>query len=72
MYKDLYHPAVKKDLKKIDRNARDDIKETWIPKLYCKTVERPPRNYVLHQRSLIVKKIWLPSIITHDKLFYSV
>ena len=41
MYKDLYHPAVKKDLKKIDRNAKDDIKETWIPKLYYKTVERP-------------------------------
>ena len=36
MYKDLYHPAVKKDLKKIDKNARDDIKETWIPKLLSK------------------------------------
>ena len=27
MYKDLYHLAVKKDLKKIDKNARDDIKK---------------------------------------------
>jgi len=39
MYKDLYHPAVKKDLKKIDKNARDDIKETWIPKLLSKPFE---------------------------------
>jgi len=25
MYKDLYHPAVKKDLKKLDKNVRNDI-----------------------------------------------
>ncbi|PIU30822.1 MAG: plasmid stabilization protein [Syntrophobacteraceae bacterium CG07_land_8_20_14_0_80_61_8] len=39
MFKDRYHPAVKKDLKKLDQAARQDIKAAWIPKLlsdpYC-------------------------------------
>lgn len=39
MYKDLYHPAVKKDLKKIDKSAKDDIKEIWTPKLLSKPFE---------------------------------
>jgi addiction module RelE/StbE family toxin len=39
MYKDLYHPAVKKDLKKIDKSTKDDIKEIWIPKLLSKPFE---------------------------------
>ena len=33
MFKDRYHPAVKKDLKKLDTTARNDIKAEWIPKL---------------------------------------
>lgn len=36
MFKDLYHPAVKKDLKKITRNSMNDIKEKWIPRLLLK------------------------------------
>jgi addiction module RelE/StbE family toxin len=36
MYKDLYHPAVKKDLKKLDKSVRNDVKKTWIPKLLSK------------------------------------
>lgn len=33
MFKDQYHPAVKKDLKKLDSAVRKDIKAEWIPKL---------------------------------------
>jgi mRNA-degrading endonuclease RelE of RelBE toxin-antitoxin system len=33
MYKDRYHPAVKKDLKKLDSVARKEIKNEWIPAL---------------------------------------
>ena len=39
MYKDLYHPAVKKDLKKLDKSVRNNIKEKWIPKLLLKPFE---------------------------------
>jgi addiction module RelE/StbE family toxin len=31
MYKDEYHPAVKKDLRKIDASIREEIKATHIP-----------------------------------------
>jgi len=31
MYKDEYHPRVKKDLQKIDAPMRDKIKKTHIP-----------------------------------------
>jgi addiction module RelE/StbE family toxin len=31
MYKDGYHPRVKKDLKKLDARIRDEIKTTHIP-----------------------------------------
>ncbi len=33
MYKERYHPAVKKDLRKIDRGVRKKIKNIWLPKL---------------------------------------
>ena len=33
IYKDQYHPAVKKDLKKIDAGVRERIKNELIPKL---------------------------------------
>lgn len=33
MFKDRYHPSVKKDLRKIDRVGRDRIKDKWIPRL---------------------------------------
>ena len=33
MFKDRYHPAVKKDLRKIDKAVREKIKKVWIPKL---------------------------------------
>ncbi len=33
MFKERYHPAVKKDLRKIDRNAREKIKNVWLPKI---------------------------------------
>jgi len=33
MFKERYHPAVKKDLRKIDRDAREKIKNVWLPKL---------------------------------------
>jgi len=33
MFKERYHPAVKKDLRKIDRGARERIKNVWLPKL---------------------------------------
>lgn len=33
MFKERYHPAVKKDLRKIDRDAREKIKDVWLPKL---------------------------------------
>ena len=36
MFKDLYHPAVKKDLRKITRNSMNDIKKKWIPRLLLK------------------------------------
>jgi len=39
MFEDRYHPAVKKDIRKIDATARKDIKAEWIPRLladpYC-------------------------------------
>jgi addiction module RelE/StbE family toxin len=39
MFRDRYHPAVKKDLKKIDPAVGREIKAEWIPKLladpYC-------------------------------------
>ena len=31
MFRDLYHPAVKKDLKKLDSTTRKNIKTEWIP-----------------------------------------
>ena len=31
MFRDLYHPAVKKDLKKLDSTTRNVIKTEWIP-----------------------------------------
>jgi addiction module RelE/StbE family toxin len=33
MFKERYHPAVKKDLRKIDRDAREKIKDVWLPRL---------------------------------------
>lgn len=33
MFKERYHPAVKKDMRKIDRGAREKIKNVWLPKL---------------------------------------
>jgi len=30
-FKDQYHPAVKKDLKKLDRKAQEEIRTEWIP-----------------------------------------
>lgn len=33
MFNDRYHPAVKKDLKKLDPTVRKDINAEWIPKL---------------------------------------
>jgi len=33
MYKEQYHPSVKKDLRKIDRGVRKKIKNIWLPKL---------------------------------------
>jgi addiction module RelE/StbE family toxin len=33
MFKERYHPTVKKDLRKIDRDAREKIKDVWLPKL---------------------------------------
>jgi len=33
MFEERYHPAVKKDLRKIDRGAREKIKDVWLPKL---------------------------------------
>ncbi len=31
MFRDRYHPTVKKDLKKLDSKAQKDIKTEWIP-----------------------------------------
>ena len=31
MFKDQYHPAVKKDLKKIDIQTRKEIQDEWLP-----------------------------------------
>ena len=33
IYKDQYHPSVKKDLKKLDPGARKDIKSNWIQEI---------------------------------------
>ena len=33
MFNERYHPAVKKDLRKIDAGIREKIKNEWIPKL---------------------------------------
>ena len=33
IYSDQYHPAVKKDLRKLDPTARKGIKAEWIPAL---------------------------------------
>lgn len=33
IYREQYHPAVKKDLRKIDFGVREKIKKEWIPKL---------------------------------------
>ena len=33
MFRERYHPSVKKDLRKIDRGVREKIKNVWIPKL---------------------------------------
>jgi addiction module RelE/StbE family toxin len=33
MYKDQYHPSVKKDLKKLEPGARNDIKNNWIQEI---------------------------------------
>jgi addiction module RelE/StbE family toxin len=39
MFRDRYHPAVKKDLRKLDPATRQVIKDAWISKLlsdpYC-------------------------------------
>ncbi len=39
MFKEQYHPAVKKDLRKIDAGVREKIKNEWIPKLLLKPQE---------------------------------
>ena len=31
MFEDQYHPAVKKDLKKIDIQTRKEIQDEWLP-----------------------------------------
>lgn len=33
MYKDQYHPRIKKDLKKLDRQIREEIKTKHIPNI---------------------------------------
>jgi addiction module RelE/StbE family toxin len=33
IYREKYHPAVKKDLRKIDFGVREKIRKEWIPKL---------------------------------------
>lgn len=33
IYKDQYHPSVKKDLKKLDPSARKDIQSNWIQEI---------------------------------------
>lgn len=33
MYKDQYHPSIKKDIKKLDPGSREDIKNDWIQKI---------------------------------------
>ena len=33
IYREQYHPAVKKDLRKIDSGVREKIRNEWIPKL---------------------------------------
>jgi addiction module RelE/StbE family toxin len=33
MYRDQYHPKVKKDLKKLDKRLRQDIETTHIPEI---------------------------------------
>ena len=37
MYRDQYHPKVKKDLKQLDKRLRQEIEETHIPAI----LERP-------------------------------
>jgi len=39
MFKEQYHPAVKKDLRNIDAGVREKIKNEWIPKLLLKPQE---------------------------------
>ncbi|MBW2670686.1 MAG: type II toxin-antitoxin system mRNA interferase toxin, RelE/StbE family [Deltaproteobacteria bacterium] len=39
MFKEQYHPAVKKDLRKIDAGVREKIKNEWIPKLLSEPQE---------------------------------
>ena len=39
MFKEQYHPAVKKDLRKIDASVREKIKNEWIPKLLSEPQE---------------------------------
>ena len=39
MFKERYHPAVNKDLRKIDRGVREKIKNVWLPKLVSKPHE---------------------------------
>lgn len=33
MYKDQYHPRIKKDLKKLDPQIREEIKNKYIPNI---------------------------------------
>ncbi len=33
MYKDQYHPRIKKDLKKLDPQIREQIKNKYIPNI---------------------------------------
>jgi len=39
MFKEQYHPSVKKDLRKIDAGVREKIKNEWIPKLLLEPQE---------------------------------
>lgn len=40
MYRDQYHPKVKKDLKKLDKCLRQELEETHIPAI----LERPDQG----------------------------
>ncbi|MDX2440728.1 MAG: hypothetical protein QNK40_09275 [Desulfobacterales bacterium] len=65
IYREQYHPAVKKDLKKIDSGAREKIRKEWIPKLLLepqggKELAGPLMAFILTISRLIKYIIELP------------